>query len=55
LALNPFTGPAYNAGSNSLAAQFGLSTDQRGDAPVSNGTVDIGAFESVKLIVPIVL
>ena len=38
--------PALNAGSNTLATNAGLTTDQRGFARISNTTVDIGAFES---------
>jgi hypothetical protein len=34
--------PAINAGSNPLE----LTTDQRGEARVQQGTADIGAFES---------
>lgn len=37
--------PAYNAGSNSIATSFGLTTDQRGFARINHGIVDIGAFE----------
>jgi hypothetical protein len=36
--------PALNAGSNALVPA-GVSTDQRGLARISGGTVDIGAFE----------
>jgi uncharacterized delta-60 repeat protein/CSLREA domain-containing protein len=36
--------PALDAGSNTAAA--GLTTDQRGQARISGGAVDIGAFES---------
>ena len=38
--------PALNAGSNALADAAGLTTDQRGEARVEFGTVDIGAFEA---------
>ena len=38
--------PALNAGSNTLATNAGLTTDQRGFARIVNTTVDIGAFES---------
>jgi uncharacterized delta-60 repeat protein/CSLREA domain-containing protein len=38
--------PALDGGSNSAAAAAGLGTDQRGLARVSDGAVDIGAFES---------
>ena len=37
--------PAIDAGSNSLVST-GITTDQRGDPRIVNGTVDIGAFES---------
>jgi hypothetical protein len=43
LALLPGS-PALDAGSNALDG--GLTTDQRGDPRIVNGTVDIGAFES---------
>jgi predicted outer membrane repeat protein len=36
--------PALDAGSNALDG--GVTTDQRGDARIVNGTVDIGAFEN---------
>jgi uncharacterized delta-60 repeat protein len=36
--------PAIDAGSN--VAVSGITTDQRGDPRITNGTVDIGAFES---------
>lgn len=39
------TSPVLNAGSNALATAAGLTTDQRGADRVSNGIVDIGAFE----------
>jgi hypothetical protein len=47
LALLPGS-PALNAGSNTLANNAGLTTDQRGAGfnRIVNGTVDIGAFES---------
>jgi hypothetical protein len=38
--------PALNAGSNTLATNAGLTTDQRGFPRIANTTVDIGAFES---------
>ena len=38
--------PAINAGSNSFANTAGLTTDQRGEARIKFGTVDIGAVES---------
>jgi hypothetical protein len=38
--------PALNAGSNALATNVGLITDQRGFARIVNTTVDVGAFES---------
>jgi hypothetical protein len=38
--------PALNAGSNTLATNAGLTTDQRGLPRIANTTVDIGAFES---------
>jgi hypothetical protein len=38
--------PALNAGSNALATNAGLTTDQRGSARIVNTTVDVGAFES---------
>ncbi|HZK82981.1 MAG TPA: choice-of-anchor Q domain-containing protein, partial [Humisphaera sp.] len=38
--------PALNAGSNAIAANYGLTTDQRGVGRVRFGTVDIGAYES---------
>jgi len=41
--------PAIDSGSNALALDAGgnmLTTDQRGVARITNGTVDIGAFES---------
>lgn len=38
---------AINGGSNSLAS--GLSTDQRGQARIQSGVVDMGAFESALL------
>ncbi len=40
--------PAVDAGSNALANQYSLTTDQRGAGfpRTVNGTVDIGAFES---------
>jgi hypothetical protein len=37
--------PALDAGSNAAASAAGLTTDQRGQPRVSNGQVDIGAFE----------
>jgi hypothetical protein len=37
--------PALDAGSNAAASAAGLTTDQRGLPRVSNGQVDIGAFE----------
>ena len=37
--------PAIDAGSNDLIPE-GVTTDQRGQARIVNGTVDIGAFES---------
>ena len=37
--------PAINAGSNALADAAGLATDQRGEARIEFGTVDIGAVE----------
>ena len=37
---------AINAGSNLIAQANGLTSDQRGEARVRFGTVDIGAFES---------
>jgi hypothetical protein len=37
--------PAIDAGSNAAASAAGLTTDQRGLPRVSNGQVDIGAFE----------
>ncbi len=46
LAVSPFAGAAYNEGSNALAAQYGLTTDQRGQPRVQNSTVDIGAYET---------
>src|SRR6185369_1696323 len=47
LALLPGS-PALNAGSNTLANNAGLTTEQRGFGfnRIVNGTVDIGAFES---------
>jgi hypothetical protein len=39
------SGPAYNAGANSLASTYGLTTDQRGQPRIGHGIVDIGAFE----------
>ena len=44
MSIVPYTSPATNAGSNSLAAQFGLTTDQRGYSRVSGAAVDIGAL-----------
>ncbi len=41
----PADSPAINAGDNTLIPA-GLTTDQRGHARVSGGTVDIGAFEA---------
>ena len=38
--------PAIDRGSNALASQAGLATDQRGLPRIFNSTVDIGAFES---------
>ncbi|HKI18484.1 MAG TPA: right-handed parallel beta-helix repeat-containing protein, partial [Isosphaeraceae bacterium] len=40
--------PAIGAGSNALASEYSLTTDQRGAGfpRIVNGTVDIGAFES---------
>jgi hypothetical protein len=46
LAISPFAGAAYNDGSNALAAQYGLGTDQRGQPRVQDGIVDIGAYET---------
>jgi len=43
--------PALDAGSNALVPA-GVTTDQRGLPRISNGTVDIGAFESQVVIVP---
>ena len=37
--------PALDAGSNAIANAAGLTTDQRGEARIEFGTVDIGAFE----------
>ncbi|MDX6611148.1 MAG: fibronectin-binding autotransporter adhesin [Blastocatellia bacterium] len=38
--------PALDAGSNTLATNAGLTTDQRGFPRITNTTVDIGSFES---------
>ena len=38
--------PAIDAGSNTIANNVGLTTDQRGFSRIINTTVDIGAFES---------
>jgi uncharacterized repeat protein (TIGR03803 family) len=38
--------PALDAGSNAAASAAGLATDQRGQARITDGAVDIGAFES---------
>jgi len=43
--------PAIDAGSNFLAQSAHLSQDERGFPRVSNGTVDIGAYEAQSLIV----
>jgi hypothetical protein len=51
LALLPGS-PALDAGSNALDG--GVSTDQRGDPRVVNGTVDIGAFESQGFTVAVI-
>jgi len=38
--------PAYNAGSNTIANDYGLTTDQRGKPRIDHGTVDIGAYQA---------
>jgi len=38
--------PAYNAGNNTIANDYGLTTDQRGKPRIDHGTVDIGAYEA---------
>jgi hypothetical protein len=53
LAINPLAGLAFNDGSNALAAQYGLTTDQRGEPRVEFGAVDIGAYESTFSFLPI--
>jgi len=40
-----FASLAANEGSNSLASQYGLATDQRGLPRVSAGFCDVGAYE----------
>ena len=37
--------PALNAGSNAIVSAAGVTTDQRGEARIEFGTVDIGAVE----------
>ena len=43
--------PAIDAGNNTLIPA-GITTDQRGDPRIFNGTVDIGAYELQAVIVP---
>ena len=43
--------PAIDAGNNALVPA-GITTDQRGDPRIVNGTVDIGAYELQVVIVP---
>ena len=53
MSIAQFQGLAYNDGSNALANQYGLTTDQRGQPRIQHGTVDIGAYEaaaSIKLL-----